>query len=317
MPLRCWTTIWLVVTRLLISWPRSTLFCSRNVRSSLAVAEPLSISVRRYASLAATVPENSDRSREKLRIADALVDLGLQHHAGVPDQRRGGVEVGLGGVDERARGVDDLAQARAGVLERRTRLGDHGAQVGLRHRLHQVVEVGEDLGRRHRDLGLRRVDRRAVLEVGPVVGLGLELDVLLADRRLVADQGHGLRRDLVAALVDRQQHVDTLVGELHARDGADLDAAVGHLGAGEDAARLREVRVHGVGRVVEQPVEPCVAGTDERHPEQGDDDEDDELLLGACGDHRTSATPWKSIVPRPGSSPCAERSNGSSGRAFW
>ena len=48
------------------------MFCSRKVRSSLAVADPLSISERRYLSLSATVPENSDRFLAKLRIAEPL-----------------------------------------------------------------------------------------------------------------------------------------------------------------------------------------------------------------------------------------------------
>ena len=41
MPGRCSTTTSPVVTRLLISSPRSTSFCSRKVRSSVAATEPL------------------------------------------------------------------------------------------------------------------------------------------------------------------------------------------------------------------------------------------------------------------------------------
>ena len=71
MPSRCLTTTSPVVTRLLISSPRSTLFSSMKVRSSLAVTEPLSMTLRRSGSAPASVLLNSARLWAKLRIADS------------------------------------------------------------------------------------------------------------------------------------------------------------------------------------------------------------------------------------------------------
>ena len=155
------------------------------------------------------VPLNRARSRAKLRIAEPLSTWVCST---TRESRISAVvtsKLAFGGLDERARGVDDLADARAGVLERGTRLGDHRAQVGLRHRLTRlsrlvrisVVDTGI--------CGLGGVDLRAVLEVGTVVGLRLELDVLLADGRLVADQRDAVLRDLVVALVDRRAATST------------------------------------------------------------------------------------------------------------
>ena len=69
MPSRCLTTTSPVVTRLLISCPSSTSFSSRKVRSSVAVAEPESMTSRRSRSEPARVPLNSDMLRANSRIA--------------------------------------------------------------------------------------------------------------------------------------------------------------------------------------------------------------------------------------------------------
>ena len=61
-PARCLTTTSPVVTSSLISSARSTLLSSRKRRSSLAVAEPLSITLRRSLSEPARVPVNSSSS---------------------------------------------------------------------------------------------------------------------------------------------------------------------------------------------------------------------------------------------------------------
>ena len=84
-------------------------------------------------------------------------------------------------------------------------------------------------------------------------------------------------------------------------DLPDLDAAVGDLAAGEDAAGLGEVGDHGVGVVEEEPVEPRVARADEAHADQRDDHEDQQLDLGAARDHRLVTIPGTSSETRSGS----------------
>ena len=98
-------------------------------------------------------------------------------------------KLSFGGLDERVRGVDDLAEARAGVLERGARLGDDRAQVGLRAPTRPGCRGWS--AARSSTTGIAVFggrDLRPVREVGPVVGLRLELDVLLTDRGLVADE---------------------------------------------------------------------------------------------------------------------------------
>ena len=74
-----------VVTRLLISWPRSTWFSSRKVRSSLAVAAVLD----HRAQVLVAVGQGAGEQRQVVGEGPdrrALVDLGLQHDPAVPDQ---------------------------------------------------------------------------------------------------------------------------------------------------------------------------------------------------------------------------------------
>ena len=147
--------------------------------------------------------------------------------------------------------------------------------------------------------GCSRPGSRILAEGGPVVGLRLELDVLLTDRGAVADDRERVRRDVVPLVVDVEQDVHAVVGDLEVADVADGDAAVGHLGAVEDAAGLSEVRSHGVVVVEEDPVETGVLGADVGAPEQRDQHEDEQLDLGATRDHR--ATPGRSRATRIGS----------------
>ena len=76
-----------------------------------------------------------------------------------------------------------------------------------------VGDVAEQLLGRQRGAGVGRRDLRAVVQVGAVVGLRLEVDVLLADGRAVADHGQGVGRDLVVpAVVDVEVGVDARRG---------------------------------------------------------------------------------------------------------
>ena len=157
-----------------------------------------------------------------------------------------------------------------------------------------VVSIGVP-GHRGRDL-------RPVREVGLLLGLRLQVDVLLADRGPVGHDRLGAARDVLVLLLDVQHDVDALVGQHHVADLADGDAAVGHLGPGEDAAGLGEVRRDGVGLVEDQPVEAGVAGAHEGHADHRDQREDDELDLGPAGDHRCTI-PHTSRAPRSESAP--------------
>ena len=140
------------------------------------------------------------------------------------------------------------------------------------------------------------------MQVGAVVGLRLEVDVLLADGRAVADHGERVGRDLVVpAVVDVEVGVDAVVGEHQLVDLADPDAAVGDHAAGVHPAGVREVRDHGVRRGVQQAVQLGVLRPDEAHPQQRDQREDEELDLGASQDHRPVTIPGTSRLTRAGS----------------
>ena len=302
MPGRCLTTMSPVVTRLLIRSARSTRLSSRNVRSWVAVTDPLSMTRRRSRSWPARVPEKSRRSRANERIALERGDLALQHGVAVADQGRRDVEVPVGGVDERRAGVDDALQVGAGPGEGQPELVDGGAQGPLVHRPHRRREVAEQLLGRQRDAGVGRRDLRAVVEVGAVVGLRLEVDVLLTDGRAVADHGQRVGRDLVVpAAVDVEVGVDPVAGEHQPADLADADPAVGDHAAGVHPAGVAEVRHDRVRRGVDQPVQLGVLRPDEAHPEQRDQGEDEELDLRTAQDHRLVTSPGTSRLTSVGS----------------
>ena len=69
---------------------------------------------------------------------------------------------------------------------------------------------------------------------------------------------------------------------------ADRDAAVGHLGVGEDAARVGELRGHPVAARPEQPVQPRVAAADVADPDHRDHRE--QRPAGSWWPATTSAT---------------------------
>ena len=295
----CLTWISPVVRRLLSRAARSTLFSSMNVRSSLAVVDPLSISLRRSASAPASEVENSARFFEKVRIADAesscpVSTVLLSRISAVVI-----VEVLVGGLDEGVRGVDDLAEVRAGAVEGQAELGDHRLQRATVDVADGVGDVGEQLDGRDRQPGVVHRDLGLVLEVGPpsLDGCSSTYCSPIAERLPTrAIVSLGILSHLLSML---EVGVDALLGQLQVGDLADGDAAVGHLGAVERAARVREVRDHRVGVVEEHPVEPRVAGTDVGDPDQGDDHEEHQLDVGATGDH--FATPGRSTWTSTGS----------------
>ena len=124
----------------------------------------------------------------------------------------------------------------------------------------------------------------AVVQVGAGVGAGLQVDVLLADRRAVGDHGEGVGGDGRSA-VDVQSRGDAGGGQpqrVHLADGC---AAVGDFGAGEDASGDGEVGADGVSGVDDRVGEAGVACADVGHSDGGDGGEGDQLGFGAGGDH--------------------------------
>ena len=182
MPSRCRPVTSPVVTRLLISWPRSTLFSSRNDRSWFAVALPFSITVRRSPSLFATVVGEQRQVAGEALDRRGLVDLGGEHGVAVLQQRRGDVEV----VVRRRMKESEVStiRPRSGPvpLNAGAELVDDRGQALLVHRVDRGVEVGQQLGGLDRRPGHRGRDLGPVGEVGVPLGLRLQVDELLADR---------------------------------------------------------------------------------------------------------------------------------------
>ena len=239
MPSRCLTMTSPVVTRLLMRSPSSTRFCSRKVRSWVAATPPVSMR------LAQVRVGAGQHAAERLELRGEVpdrrlgVDLAVQDGVAVPDQRRGDVEVVVGGVDERVAAVDDRLEVLAGAGEGGAELVDGGLEVVLVDRLDGLGQVGQQGVGGDRETGVLLLDHRAVVEVGAVVALRLELDVLLTDRGPVADHGEGVGGDLVVAVVDVEHDVDALVGEHELVHLADADAAVGDLAARRRCRRSR------------------------------------------------------------------------------
>ena len=280
------TTTSPVVTRLFTSSPRSTSLSSRNVRSWLAVAEPLSMTARRSLSDPARVPLNSDRSWANRLIA--LVESIWPCRTVLLSRMRAVVtsKLSLATSMNELPGVDHPLQVLPRAAERRTELGDAGLQGGLVDRLDGGRDVGQELLGRDRDARVLLGDLGRLGEVRLRVDLWLDLDVLLAHGGAVADHRNRIGGDLVVVVVDREVDVDPPAGQLHLLDLPDLDPAIGDLGAGEDPAGVREVRDHGVGVVEDQPVQAGVARADVRHAHQRDQHEHHQLDAGAAGDHR-------------------------------
>ena len=139
----------------------------------------------------------------------------------------------------------------------------------------------------NRDRRAAHRDRLAALEVGRVVVRRDEVDVLLTDHRPVGDRGRRVHRNLGAgAVVDVERDLDAVLEELERAHPTDRDAAVGDLGVAEDAAGVGEVGVHGADAAAEEALEqPDVVRAHVRHPEQGDQDEHDQLDLGPAPQH--------------------------------
>lgn len=96
----------------------------------------------------------------------ALLRLGAQHGLAVVDEQDGGRQGTVGGLDEVAAAVEEHLEVVAVSFEGLPQLVDDRAQIVLRHRPHQVVHTGEDVGDGGGYLGVRLVDAGAVRQVG-------------------------------------------------------------------------------------------------------------------------------------------------------
>ena len=183
---------------------------SRNVRSWFAVALPFSMIRRRSASRATSVSETRDRSRAKLRMADALSSwvlsttrLSLSSWSVMPKLwfavSMNDVELSISRL--RSSPPSWNAAPNSSTTVRRSCFGTE-----LTRSLVSLSHLDVEIGIAVFDIG----DVATVGEVGLAVGLRLQLDVLLADRRPVADQRLGVGRDLVLGLVDVEVDVDAV-----------------------------------------------------------------------------------------------------------
>ena len=221
------------------------------------------------------MPLNSARSLAKVRMALAeatwpLSTVLLSRISAVVMSK-----LSLAAWMKRVAGVDDPLEVLAGAAERLAHLVDGGAQRLLVDRLDGVGEVGRAGSRSRSASGCSPGDLRVVVQVG------LARRPAAAARRTARPPRSGCRRRPGCRPGSSRSRSRCRGRRRRPRRSArasrpaDADAAVGDLAAGEDAAGLREVRDDGVGVVDDEPVEPGVAGPDEGHAEQRDDDEDD------------------------------------------
>ncbi len=139
-------------------------------------------------------------------------------------------------------------------------------------RADEVVEVDQQVRLVDRERRLVAVEDGAVLGVGAVLVLRLEVEVLLADRRQVVDVDRRVGRQL-DLLLDRHLDLDALARRGHLGDLADLDAAVGHLAALEQSAGARQGRGHRVPAPGDPLDQAEVAGGDVGDADRAQDDE--------------------------------------------
>src|SRR6185312_2176263 len=85
--------------------------------------------------------------------------------------------------------------------------------------------------------------------------------------------------------IDRQHDAHAVVDELHVRDAAHRDPAVGDLGVDEDAAGVAEVGGDVVAAAEDHPVQADVLEAEVGHGHHGQGHEGDQLEPGAPGDH--------------------------------
>lgn len=194
--------------------------------------------------------------------------------------------VGVRRFDEGVPGVDEAGQVTTAPREGRTELVDHRDEVASRHGRHQSVQVHEQLRRGQRRPRLGTRNPRPVLEVGRTATAGLEVDVLLADRGAVGDDGHCVSRHPAVVVEDQLDAHPRRRGDQRS-DPPHGDATVSHLGALEDSTRFGEVGVDAVRPADEARPEPDVPSAHEADTHHGEREEHGELDPGRLRDHRT------------------------------
>ncbi len=210
--------------------------------------------------------------------------LGVQDDRAVLDQGDGlGQGVG-GGQGQPVAGVEQPLQVAPAAGERLAQLGDHDLEVLLVHRVHQPVEVEQQRLGGHGGAGALAGDDVAAGEEGGRGRGRLQVEVLLAHRRAVLDDGVGVGGHLRPA-VHPQVDAHAVALEPQGVDPAGGDAAVGDLGALEDAAGLGQVDRHHVGPSGDDVAEPDVPQRHVGDADDGDEGEGDQLVDGGAGDH--------------------------------
>ncbi len=180
--------------------------------------------------------------------------------------------------------VDEPGDVRAAAAERRAELVDGGDEGVLGHRAHGAVDVEQEPLDGQWSLRAVSGDDVTVGEGRAAGGARLEVEVLLADRGAVLDDGAGVAGDLRAA-VELGVHPDPVLREGEVGHPADAHAPVGDLGADEDASGGAEVG-HDDGTAAQDPLgEPDVARRQDRDADDRHDREDRELDLGEPADH--------------------------------
>ena len=216
----------------------SSALSATSRRSAVAAPLPLSITGRRSASLAASVSENSARLRAKVWMSPRE---SIWVSSTVSDSRIAGITSKLASAASmKALPVSTMVPGRAPAPRTPAPRPPSSAGFFLSTEVtssstsmsNVVVESGTVVSG-ERDLA-------AVGELRPVVRRGLQVDVLLADRGQVATTA-STSPGIAGVLRSMSSCTSTPCGVRSAAHPPDGDAAVGDVGAGEDAAGGIEV----------------------------------------------------------------------------
>ena len=220
-------------------------------------------------------------------------ELTVQQRAAVLDQRAGliGGPLEVGGQPRRR--LRQRAQIVRGAVKRLEGLVEQVGYPFLRNALQQGVHPVEHRADRLRNRGVLRRDHRAVLQVGPGVGLRHQVHVLLADRRHTEypglQVGGHLRRG-----GQRQGGLRTALGRTHVGDLAQLDAPVGDVRELIEPTGSRQLQLDRHAADAEQRRNLHVGDHHDRDTDDRGDGEDDQLITNESGQHQLPPPPWGS-----------------------
>ena len=266
-----------MVMKLARSAARLCLFSEMRASSCCTATDPRSRTTRRSGSASRKrVGDVREAGHARADVVAAL-DLGVEDDPAVVDEaRRLGKRLGGGGGQGVAR-VDEPLQVGAAALERLGQLVDRGDEGVARHRRDRVVDVLEQLVDADREG--RAVARDDVTggEVGRPGGARLQVEVLLPHRRAVLDDGLGVLRASRCRGRAARRRATPSPDRRSASTLPDRDAAVGDLGADEDAAGLGEVGGDDVAAAGDLVGQPDVVGREDGDEGDGQQGEGGEL----------------------------------------